>query len=100
MSLQIVSLFDEVSDEEEYVITAGKNRTGRILYLYGYEDCTDWDISICPKVYKGIKRASDLKLRAEKEQKGKKQSSIIKGVQKELVFTIEKYNSSKHNMKY
>ena len=62
---------EKVQKEPQYYILAGTNKNGRQLFLFGYQDCMDYSISVVPAHF-SYDRCKRLVAKAERELSNKK----------------------------
>lgn len=78
---------------QKYVITAGRNRADRQLYVSSYDDApTDWSISIVPYITTKT-RCYELLAIVKRDLKDAETKSIIKRMQKDIPFEIVEWNA-------
>ena len=77
---------------QRYVITAGKNKSGRQLYVSSFDDePTYWDISIVPYITSKT-RCYELLAQVKRDIKIKSYKSLLKKVQTDIPFEIIEWN--------
>lgn len=77
---------------QRYVITAGKNKAGRQMYISSYDDApNEWSISIVP--YPTTKtRCYELLATVKRDLKEKESKFAIRKLQKDIPFEIVEWN--------
>ena len=77
---------------QRYVITAGKNKADRQMFVSSYDDAPDsWTISIVP--YPTTKtRCYELLATVKRDLKEKELKSMIRKLQKDIPFEILEWN--------
>lgn len=74
------------------VITAGKNRADRQLYVCSYDDePTEWTLSVVPYVTSKT-RCYELLAIVKRDLKTQARKSLIRNMQKEIPFEIVEWN--------
>lgn len=77
---------------QRYVITAGKNKADRQMYVSSYDDApNDWTISVVPYVTTKT-RCYELLATVKRDLKEKESKSIIRKLQKDIPFEIVEWN--------
>lgn len=77
---------------QQYVITAGKNRCDRQLYVSSYNDSPDdWSISIVPYITSKT-RCYELLAKVKRDIKAREKNSAIKNLKQEITFEIIEWN--------
>lgn len=77
---------------QRYVITAGKNKADRQMYVSSYDDApNDWTISIVPYVTTKT-RCYELLAIVKRDLKAQNSESTIKRMQKDTPFEIVEWN--------
>lgn len=77
---------------QKYVITAGKNRADRQLYVASYDDApTEWSISAVPYITTKT-RCYELLAIVKRDLKVRAKQSLIKSLQKDTPFEIVEWN--------
>lgn len=77
---------------QRYVITAGKNKADRQMYISSYDDAPDeWSVSRVP--YPTTKtRCYELLAKVKRDLKEKASKSMIRRLQKDIPFEIVEWN--------
>ena len=77
---------------QRYVITAGKNKAGRQLYISSYDDApTDWLVSVVPYITTKT-RCYELLVTVRRDLKNAETKSMIKRMQKDIPLEIVEWN--------
>lgn len=77
---------------QRYVITAGKNKVDRQLYISSYDDApTNWSLSIVPYITTKT-RCYELLAIVKRDLKNAETESMIKRMQKDISFEIVEWN--------
>ena len=77
---------------QKYVITAGKNRADRQIYVSSYDDApNDWSISVVPYITSKT-RCYELLATVKRDLKSQESKSIIRRIQKDIPFEIVEWN--------